>query len=107
MNNEVKKALETIDLQRKIRQEIFAYIACLNKIRGWAKPVYTHQISTVYNRIYKELSKRHPAIKWLQHDERPVWISKLDYIAARGGKKMLKEMLAILQELKRTTNEPL
>jgi hypothetical protein len=45
------------------------------------------------------LYKAHPKTKWLSFEDKPDWISKLDYVAARGGTPLMEELLQIISKI--------
>lgn len=95
--------IEVGDIQRAIRAAAFKKAAQLYNARnmkrwGINKPTTT-QIRGVFRLGYAALKKRHPKTKWLQDRYKPVWISRLDYYAARGGKPIMEELLDIIAKL--------
>ena len=99
----MKNIIETIDLQRRVRKNAFRKAAQLFGERnmerwGFDKPT-TNQIRGVFRLGYDKLSKAHPNIKWLNPITPPNWITKLDYICARGGKNIVQELNDIIRKL--------
>lgn len=95
--------LETVDLQRAIRGTAYKKAAQLygekNRSRGWdAKPT-VNQIRAIFRIGYHQLYKAHPRTSWLDFKDKPDWISKLDYVAARGGKALMQELLEIISKI--------
>lgn len=95
--------LESIDLQRAIRAAAYKKAAQLyngkNISRGWAAKPTINQIRGVFRIAYNQLYKAHPRIKWLDFVDKPEWLSKLDYIAARGGKTLMQELFDIIDNI--------
>lgn len=95
--------LETVDLQRAIRGTAYKKAAQLygekNRNRGWNPKPTVNQIRGVFRIAYSQLYKAHPKTKWLSFDDKPDWISKLDYVAARGGKPLMEELLQIISKI--------
>ena len=95
--------IETVDLQRAIRSTAYKKAAQLysekNRIRGWDSKPTVNQIRGVFRIGYSQLYKEHPRTKWLDFKDKPDWISKLDYVAARGGKTLLQELLDIISKI--------
>lgn len=99
----MRNIIETIDLQRRIRKNAYRKAAQLfverNKERWNLDKPTTNQIKGVYRLGYDKLSKAHQNIKWLNPIEPPKWITKLDYICARGGKPIVQELNDIIRSL--------
>lgn len=95
--------LETVDLQRAIRSTAYKKAAQLysekNRIRGWDTKPTVNQVRGVFRIAYNQLYKAHPRTKWLSFEDKPEWISKLDYVAARGGKSLMQELLDIISKI--------
>lgn len=95
--------LETVDLQRAIRSTAYKKAAQLygekNRNRGWDTKPTVNQIRGVFRIGYNRLYKNHPRTKWLSFEDKPDWISKLDYVAARGGKPLMEELLEIIAKI--------
>lgn len=95
--------LETVDLQRAIRSTAYKKAAQLysekNRIRGWDTKPTVNQVRGVFRIAYNQLYKAHPRTKWLSFEDKPEWISKLDYVAARGGKSLMQELLDIISNI--------
>lgn len=95
--------LETVDLQRAIRSTAYKKAAQLygekNRNRGWNPKPTVNQIRGVFRIGYSQLYKAHPKTKWLSFEDKPFWISKLDYVAARGGKPLMEELLQIISKI--------
>lgn len=95
--------LETVDLQRAIRGTAYKKAAQLygekNRSRGWDPKPTVNQIRAIFRIGYHQLYKAHPRTQWLNFNDKPEWISKLDYIAARGGKPLMEELLAIISKI--------
>lgn len=95
--------LETVDLQRAIRSTAYKKAAQLygekNRNRGWNPKPTVNQIRGVFRIGYSQLYKAHPKTKWLSFEDKPDWISKLDYVAARGGKPLMEELLQIISKI--------
>lgn len=70
-------------------------------INRWGKTeIFPEQIQSVWKQAYKILSGNHPRISWLKRlDKKPKYLSKLEYVAGRGGKDMLLELCEILINL--------
>ena len=105
----MKNLIETIDLQRWIRKNAFKK-ACelfgeLNKARWGFEKATSNQIMSVYRLAYNKLSANHQRTKWLNPIENPKWITKLDYICARGGKKIAHELNEIIKTLSNDMEE--
>jgi hypothetical protein len=99
----MKNIIETIDLQRRVRKNAFRKAAQLFGERnmerwGFDKPT-TNQIRGVFRLGYDKLSKTHKNVKWLNPIAPPNWITKLDYICARGGKPIVQELNNIIKSL--------
>lgn len=103
--------IETLDLQRTVRAAAFKKAAQIytaaNIERGWGEKPTVNQIKNVFRRGYILLAKKHPRTRWLNLEKNPPpkWISKLDYIAARGGKPIMNELLEIIKNLNNTPME--
>lgn len=95
--------IESVDLQRAIRGTAYKKAAQLygekNRARGWEPKPTVNQIRGVFRIGYNRLYKNHPRTKWLDFEDKPDWISKLDYVAARGGKPLLEELLDIISKI--------
>jgi hypothetical protein len=95
--------IESVDLQRAIRGTAYKKAAQLygekNRARGWEPKPTVNQIRGVFRIGYNQLYKRHPRTTWLNFEDKPFWISKLDYVAARGGKPLLEELLDIISKI--------
>ena len=95
--------IESVDLQRAIRGTAYKKAAQLygekNRNRGWEPKPTVNQIRGVFRIGYNRLYKLHPRTKWLDFNDKPDWISKLDYVAARGGKPLLEELLDIIAKI--------
>lgn len=95
--------LETVDLQRAIRSTAYKKAAQLysekNRTRGWDTKPTVNQVRGVFRIAYNQLYKAHPRTKWLSFEDKPEWISKLDYVAARGGKSLMQELLDIISKI--------
>lgn len=95
--------IESVDLQRAIRGTAYKKAAQLygekNRGRGWEPKPTVNQIRGVFRIGYNRLYKNHPRTKWLDFEDKPNWISKLDYVAARGGKPLLEELLDIIAKI--------
>ena len=95
--------LETVDLQRAIRGPAYKKAAQLygekNRNRGWAEKPTVNQIRAIFRIGYHQLYKAHPRTSWLDFKNKPDWISKLDYVAARGGKALMEELLEIISKI--------
>lgn len=95
--------IESVDLQRAIRGTAYKKAAQLygekNRNRGWEPKPTVNQIRGVFRIGYNRLYKNHPRTKWLDFNDKPDWISKLDYVAARGGKPLLEELLDIIAKI--------
>lgn len=95
--------IESIDLQRAIRGTAYKKAAQLygekNRGRGWAEKPTVNQIRAIFRIGYHQLYKAHPRTKWLNFEDKPDWISKLDYVAARGGKPLMEELLEIISKI--------
>ncbi len=95
--------LETVDLQRAIRGTAYKKAAQLygekNRNRGWAEKHTVNQIRAIFRIGYHQLYKAHPRTQWLNFEDKPDWISKLDYVAARGGKPLMEELLTIISKI--------
>lgn len=95
--------LETVDLQRAIRSTAYKKAAQLygekNRNRGWDSKPTVNQIRGIFRIGYSQLYKAHPKTKWLSFEDKPDWISKLDYVAARGGKPLMEELLQIISKM--------
>ena len=95
--------IESVDLQRAIRGTAYKKAAQLygekNRNRGWEPKPTVNQIRGVFRIGYNRLYKNHPRTKWLDFEDKPDWISKLDYVAARGGKPLLEELLDIIAKI--------
>ena len=99
----MKNIIETIDLQRRVRKNAFAKACQLfeesNKEKGWNPKPNSNQIRGIFRLAYDKLSKNHPKVKWLNPIKNPNWITKLDYICARGGKEIVGELNDIIRKL--------
>lgn len=95
--------LETVDIQRAIRGTAFKKAAQLygekNRNRGWDSKPTVNQVRAIFRIAYHQLAKAHPRTEWLNFNDKPDWISKLDYIAARGGKPLMQELLDIVSKI--------
>lgn len=95
--------IESVDLQRAIRGTAYKKAAQLygekNRNRGWEPKPTVNQIRGVFRIGYNQLYKNHPRTQWLNFEDKPFWISKLDYVAARGGKPLLEELLDIISKI--------
>ena len=95
--------LETVDIQRAIRGTAFKKAAQLygekNRNRGWDSKPTVNQIRAIFRIGYHQLAKAHPRTIWLNFKDKPEWISKLDYVAARGGKPIMQELLEIISKI--------
>lgn len=95
--------IESVDIQRAIRAGAYKKAAQLysgkNLARGWPNKPTENQIRGVFRIGYSQLAKKHPRTTWLDFKDKPDWISKLDYCAARGGKPLLEELLEIISKL--------
>ena len=95
--------IESVDIQRAIRAGAYKKAAQLysgkNLARGWPNKPTENQIRGVFRIGYSQLAKKHPRTTWLDFKDKPDWISKLDYCAARGGKPLLQELLEIIQNI--------
>ena len=95
--------LETVDIQRAIRGTAFKKAAQLygekNRNRGWDSKPTVNQVRAIFRIAYHQLAKAHPRTEWLNFNDKPDWISKLDYVAARGGKPLMQELLDIVSKI--------
>lgn len=95
--------IESIDIQRAIRGTAYKKAAQLysekNRSRGWDEKPTINQIRAIFRIGYHQLYKAHPRTKWLNFEDKPDWISKLDYVAARGGKPLMEELLEIISKI--------
>lgn len=95
--------IEVGDIQRAIRAAAYKKACQLyssrNMYRWGIKEPNKNQIKGVFRLGYAVLKKRHPKMKWMQDKYKPVWISRLDYFAARGGKPIMEELLDIIKNL--------
>lgn len=97
------KFIESIDVQRAIRSAIVKkanQLYAAENARRWnISQATSKQIQGVWRMAYAELKYKFPKTKWLHDRYIPRWITRLDYYAARGGKKLLLELYEIVKNL--------
>lgn len=97
------RLIESIDVQRAIRAAVVKkanQLYAADNARRWNVHQATpKQIQGVWRMAYAELKYKFPKTKWLHDRYIPKWITRLDYYAARGGKKLLLELYEIVKNL--------
>lgn len=95
--------IKTQDLQIRIKANVYKKACQLfeeaNKERWNLDHATPNQVKSVFRKAYDELAKAHPRTKWLNPIDNPKWITKLDYICARGGRPMAIELNNIVKQM--------